>query len=556
MKKLLLIPLILMLAFSLVIGSCGEPEETTTAPPPTTTTTAPPPTTTTTGPPPTTTTTTAPPPTTAPPMAPTGTIVVANTDFSYESTDPIYFESFWGWSMYDALITWAPNGDYIGSVAYDWTISEDGNTFTFFIRDDIVFHNGDPLTAHDVKFSVDRFASPESTNPWSPYLGANMRSTAVIDDYTFVYRTNTPEPPLLIPFAWTRIIPKDYFEEVGQDEFRANPVGSGPWKFVEHTPETSFTMEAFTEHWRTVPEFKTVQFIQVPEEATRIALLETGEADIVDGIQSDRIVELKAEGWRAEQYGLPGLYNISFVGTGLSDGPTSDIRVRKAMSHAVNRQELSDTYYEGLAEPGGRWFMHEATWGWDPAWQPDAYDPALAASLLADAGYPGAFADPTIKYFVSPGPGVDLAQVMQGYWSAVGIDVQIEIIDAVEWGGFFFVRQTDPNSPAVGGIFPWNFGSVFDNIYHSANMYRNTGVHTTGFDPMATQLYDEAVAILDDDLRQAAWTAFQNYVYDEMFVNCPFVVVEAPFMMSDKVGEVSENQHLSVYDAFAGMKHP
>jgi peptide/nickel transport system substrate-binding protein len=479
------------------------------------------------------------------------------TDFSYESTDPIYFESFWGWSMYDALVTWAPNGDYIGSVAYDWDISEDGNTWTFYIRDDITFHNGDHLTAYDVKFSVDRFASPESSNPWSPYLLANMRSTAVLDDYTFIYRTNTPEPPLIIPFAWTRIIPKDYFEEVGQDYFRAHPIGSGPWKFVEHIPETSFTMEAFTEHWRTVPEFKYVTMIQVPEEATRIALLTTGEVDIVDGISSDRIVEMMAEGWRAEPFGLPALYNISFSGTGLCpDCPTSDIRVRKAFSYAVNRQELCDTFYEGLARPGGRWFMHEATWGWNPDWEPDPYDPQLAMDLLEAAGYPDAFANPTIKYFVSPGPGVDLAQVMQGYWSAVGLDVQIEIIDAVEWGGYFFIRQTDPNSPAVGGIFPWNFGSVFDNIYHCANMYKSTGVHSTGWDPHADELYNEAVGTIDDDLRKARWTAFQEYVYDEMFVNCPFVIVDPLFLMSDKIGAITENQHLSLADSYAGMKHP
>jgi len=390
--------------------------------------------------------------------------------------------------MYDALVTWDPEGNYIGSVAYDC------------------------LTAHDVKFSVDRFASVESTNPWSPYLRANMRSTAVMGDYTFVYRTNTPEPPLLIPFAWTRIIPKDYFEEVGQDYFRAHPIGSGPWKFVEHVPETSFTMEAFTEHWRTVPSFKTIEFIQVPEEATRVALLETGEVDIVDGISQDRIVEMMDEGWRAEPFGLPALYNISFTGTGLRpDLPISDIRVRKAMSYAVPRQELSDTYYEGLARPGGRWFMHEGTWGWNPDWQPDAYDPQLAMDLLAEAGYPDAFSTPTIKYFVSPGPGVDLAQVMQGYWAAVGLDVQIEIIDAVEWGGFFFVRQTNPNSPSVGGVFPWNFGSVFDNIYHSTNMYTSVGVHTTGFDPHADELYYEAVGTIDPDLRLQRWTAFQEF---------------------------------------------
>jgi len=465
-------------------------------------------------------------------------------------------ESFWGWSMYDALVTWDSKGNYIGSVAESWSISEDGNTWTFKIRDDIVFHNGDPLTAYDVKFSVDRFATPESTNPWSPYLRANIRSTAVPDDYTFIYRTNTPEPPLLTVFAWTRIIPKDYFESVGQEYFRLNPVGSGPWKFVEHTPETTFTMEAFTEHWRQVPAYQYVKCIQAPEMATRIAMMKNGEADIADGITSDRLVEMMADGWRTEPFGLPGLYNISFTASWLDNTPTSDIRVRRAMSYAIPRQELCDTFYMGLARPGGRWFMHEGTWGWDPAWQPDPYDPDLARSLLEEAGYPDAFSTPTIKYWVIPGPGVDLALVMQSYWADVGIDVQVEIVDIMEWSGLFFVRHDSSGDANVGGLFPWTFGSVFDNIYHSANMYTSNGVHSTGNIPEVDTLYNEAIWTLDAAERQVKWTAFQNYVYDEMFINCPFVVTEPLLLIGPKLGAVTTNAHLSLADAYAGIQHP
>ena len=144
---------------------------------------------------------------------------------------------------------------------------------------------------------------------------------------------------------------------------------------------------------------------------------------------------------------------------------------------------------------------------------------------------------------------------MQAYWAEVGIDVQLEIIDAVEWGGLFFVRNEDPASPNVGAIFPWTFGSVFDNIYHSANMYKSTGVHTTGFDPKADELYDEAVGTLDDNLRKQRWTAFQNYVYDNMFVNCPFVITTPKWLLSDKLGEITGNQHLSLADAYAYIKH-
>jgi len=118
----------------------------------------------------------------AAPAGPSGTIYIATTDFSYESTDPIFYESLWGFAMYDALLTFDADGNFMGMVAEDWELSEDGNTWTFKIRRGIKFHNGDPLTAHDVKFSIDRFASEESTNPWSPYFRANLNYTEVLDD--------------------------------------------------------------------------------------------------------------------------------------------------------------------------------------------------------------------------------------------------------------------------------------------------------------------------------------------------------------------------------------
>ncbi|HHX73713.1 MAG TPA: ABC transporter substrate-binding protein [Firmicutes bacterium] len=492
----------------------------------------------------------------AAPAGPSGTIYIATTDFSYESTDPIFYESLWGFAMYDALLTFDADGNFMGMVAEDWELSEDGNTWTFKIRRGIKFHNGDPLTAHDVKFSIDRFASEESTNPWSPYLRANLNYTEVLDDYTFCYHTNTPEPTLLVPFAWTRILPKKYFEEVGQEEFRKKPVGSGPWKFVEHVPETSLTLEANTEHWFQVPEFQYVVDQQVPEEMTRISMLRTGEADIATGISTDRLVELRdKEGFRTVKIGDPVLWSISFPGTWVTNKPTGDIRVRQAMSLAINRQEICDTFYQGLAVPGGRWYMHPGSYGWDPSWQADPYDPDKAKQLLEEAGYPHAFADPTIKYYVTEGPGVDQAQLLQGYWADVGIDVQLEIVDSVQWGGMFFVRNTEPDAPNVGNIFSWSFSSTPNSVYHSANMYTSNGVHSTGNDAKADELYFRATTERDFDKARQYWTEFREYV-ETLYYNVGIVMIEPNVLISDKLGEFTTFTNLFLYDTLAGIKHP
>jgi len=225
--------------------------------------------------------------------APTGTLRYANADFQSESVDPIVVGGPWIPALMDTLLTYDPQGNVVPAIAESYELSPDGLTWTFNIRKGVKFHNGDPLTAADVAFSIQRFGSKESTNPWSPYLLKNNESIQARDDDTVVYKALKPEWPLKVPFAETRILPKAYFERVGQDGFRAQPVGSGPYKFVSWTPKTRFEMEANTEYWGDVrPAFAKAVETLVPEESTRVAQLERGEADIIGNLTFDRLIEL------------------------------------------------------------------------------------------------------------------------------------------------------------------------------------------------------------------------------------------------------------------------
>lgn len=489
---------------------------------------------------------------------PKGTLRVALADFFYESMDPIHMESFWGWAMYDPLLTYDPQGNVIGAVAESWTLSPDGKTWTFKIRKGMKFHNGDPVTSADVAFSVVRFSSKESTNPWSPYLRNNFDSVETPDDYTFVYHSMRPEPPLVVPFAWTRILPKKYFESVGQDAFRKHPIGSGPWKFVKFVSETSMEMAANTDHWRQVPAFEKVIELQVPEESTRIAMLKRGEVDYIGQVSFDRLIELRDAGYRLQEAGLPTLVNISFCGTWLTEGPTKDKRVRQALSYAINRQEICDTILRGFATPGGRWFMDEHTWGWDPSWKPDPYDPEKSMALLKEAGYPDKFKDPVINVYVQSGwpPWVlDLIQTLEAYWESVGIKSKINIVDANQWGGMFFIRAKDASAPQVGAIFPWVWLGTFNNVYHSANMFTSKGVHSTGNDPKADELYAKATSELDPVKAKQYWTELFDYAYDIMWVNVGILKVPTYGVVGPEVGKFSTNSHLSLWDAYAGIQH-
>ena len=487
--------------------------------------------------------------------APKGTLRVATQSFGYESTDPIFWESFWGWAMYDPLLMFDPKGNVVGSVAESWKLSPDGKTWTFKIRKGQKFHNGDPLTSADVAFTVVRFSSKESTNPWSPYLRNNFESVETPDPYTFIYKSQKPEPPLVVPFAWTRILPKNYFEKVGQDGFRKNPIGSGPWKFSKFVSKTSFEMVANTNHWRQVPAFERVIDLMVPEEATRVAMLKNGEVDIATGLTIDRIDELKKLGYNLQTIGLSTVTNISFQGTWLTKGPTSDKRIRQAMSYAINRQELCDTYYKGYAKPGSRWFMTEESYGWDPSWKADPYDLNKAKALLKEAGYPDKFQNPVINIFVQSGtPQPEFMQAIVGYWDAAGIQTKINILDPMGYGGYFFVRIKDENAPNVGSIIPWIFPSFFNSTYHCANMYKSTGVHSTGNDPKADELYTKATTELDPIKAKKLWVEFQNYAYD-MWVNVGICYLPNFVVLGPNVGEFTSNAYASLYDSLAGIQH-
>jgi peptide/nickel transport system substrate-binding protein len=488
--------------------------------------------------------------------APSGNLRYANADFGNESMDPILLESTWGWAMYDSLLTFDQQGNVVGNLAENYSLSSDGMTWTFNIRQGVKFHNGDPLTSADVVFSLQRFGSRESTNPWSPYILKNSESITATDDYTVVYKAQKPEWPLKIPFAWTRIWPKKYYDQVGQDGFRAAPIGTGPYKFSRWVPKTSMEFDANTDYWGPVkPTWAHITETLVPEEATRVAQLERGDVDLIGALSFDRYVELKNNGFRLQEVGLPTLANISFPGNYMTQGPTSDIRVRQAMSYAINRQEICDTFYKGFAKPGGWWFWSEQTWGFDASqWQADPYDPAKAKQLLQDAGYPGKFNPQTITLFTNA-LMADLMQILQGYWQAVGINTDVQVVDTPVWQSLSFVRVKSDTDKQVGAVMPWVAPSFFNNVYHSANLFTTTGTRSTSNDPKADQMYQATVTELDDTKAKQLWQQMMHYGYSTMWVNVELVQVPTYFVVGPSIGAFTYKQNLSLQDAYVGIQH-
>lgn len=495
-----------------------------------------------------------------------GTLRIGMADFVFELMDPTQMESIFGYAIYDSLLTFDSQGNAIGELADNYSLSPDGKTWTFKIHPGITFHNGDPLTSADVKFSLDRFKSENSTNPWSYYLRMNFASDETPDAYTYVYGTNTPEPQLITPFAFLRILPKDYIEKNGIEYFRAHPIGTGPWKFISLTPDLECEFEAVKHHWKRTPAFEKLVFYEIPSEATRFAMLRRGDLDIVTGLSFDTVAKLSSEGYTSKSSPVSNILTISFQYTWLTTGPTSDKRVRQALSYAINRQELCDTYFKGFAEPGGRFFMDENSWGWDPSWTPDPNDPPRARALLAEAGYPDRFADPVINIYItssgvwtpitSGGWIPDVVLTLQKYWTDIGIQTNIITLEPAVWTRLLFTGIfADEREKAIGDILPFTYTAAPNAVCQSGNIYTSAGWHGTANDPKADELYQALTQELDLNKAKQMWTEFQNYV-KEMWVNVGIVKVHDQMVLSN---EIDPNNWLelnvSLNDALSSIQH-
>ncbi len=224
--------------------------------------------------------------------APTGEIVIVQSTIGREI--PIPWEELiqandWMKLLYDPLIGTTANAELSTEMglARKWEMSPDGLTWTFYIRKGVKFHDGMELTAKDVKFTIEMDLAPGSKVSDIESLRKTIKSMEIKDPYTLVI--NCKIPSLFLPHGFLSdiganaglILPKEYYEKVGRDNFYKKPIGTGPYKFHSQVTGTHFKMEATDKHWRDgVPRYKYVTFRIIPEESSRIAMLKTGSADI------------------------------------------------------------------------------------------------------------------------------------------------------------------------------------------------------------------------------------------------------------------------------------
>ena len=292
--------------------------------------------------------------------------------------------------LHDALVKPMPGNPWGPSLAESWTASKDGLTYEFVLRRGVKFHNGEPVTAEDVKFSFERYKGSGATT-----LKSRVAAVEIVDAQRVRFRMKQPWPDFMTFYAtpatgaaW--IVPKKYVERMGEDGFKKAPIGAGPYRFVSFTPGVELVVEAYEGYWRKMPGVKRLVFKSVPDESTRLAMIKRAEVDVAYSIRGPNAEELKRSPGVTLKATFPTFTEwIVFTEQWDPKSPWADRRVRLAANFAIDRKTFSDAEYLGYGKPAPSIIPRDFEFYWTPPAYP--YDPARAKQLLAEAGYPKGF---------------------------------------------------------------------------------------------------------------------------------------------------------------------
>ena len=325
-------------------------------------------------------------------------------------------------AVFDPLIGAMPNGLFVYLLAEDLEMTDDFKKATFRLREGITFHNGEPVTTEDVKFSYENYSGANA----DIYQDKTER-IEIVDDLTITFYFKEPFIDFLELYGSEAsgagfIVPKAYYEEVGPEKFIEAPIGAGAYKIVGQTTGQSVTMEAYEDYWRKVPNIKTIETKGIPELASRVAALKTGEVDVAYFVTGALLQDAIDDPDIQVDPNNSAPFWLFFPGYEEPDNPFHDKRVREAVSLALDRQFLSDTETQGLAVPTGNFIVPGKG---DYLERPvPEYNLEKAKQLMAEAGYEDGF---ELDAFTPFPPVFSLAERMMDSLREIGIKSELNV---------------------------------------------------------------------------------------------------------------------------------
>ncbi len=409
------------------------------------------------------------------------------------------------YAIHDAVVKPMPGGDNTPSLAESWTMSKDGLTYEFVLRRGVKFHNGDPVTAEDVKFSFERYRGAAAK-----LLKERVREVQIVDPGRVRFHLKEPWPDFMTFYgtsatgaAW--VVPKKYVERVGDDGFLKAPIGAGPYRVVSFTPGVQLVMEAYDGYWRKVPSVKRLVFRSMPDETTRAAALKSGDVDIVYLLSGPTAQDIKrTPGLQLVAARPPGVPYLDLPEQWDPKSPWHDRRVRLAASHAIDREGLNQAETLGMSRPTGA--LIPRVLEFSRAYDPPAYDPALAKKLLTEAGYPNGFDAGDLTPFP---PFFSMAEGLVNYLQAVGIRTRLRTMERAAFLSAW--REKKLHGVIMGLGAPAGNAATRIEVYVTKN-----GIYSSGVVPEIEDLFQRQARELDRKRREALLSQIQQIMHDRV----------------------------------------
>jgi peptide/nickel transport system substrate-binding protein len=406
------------------------------------------------------------------------------------------------YAIHDAMAKPMPAGLITPSLAESWTEAKDHLTYTFLLRKGVRFHNGDPVTAEDVKFSWDRYKGASAK-----LLHDKVKEVTVVDPGTVRFVLKEPWPDFITFYGTTAsgagwIVPKKYVEKVGEDGFKAAPVGAGPYKVVSFKPGVELVLEANDLYWRQPPSIKR---LVMPEESTRAAALRAGEVDIaylLTGPTADSV--RKVSGFRLAAPLVSGAFWLGLPEQWDPKSPWADARVRLAASHAIDRPGINQAEMLGFGRLTGNYVPR--IFQFAVPMEPHAYDPAKAKKLLAEAGYANGFDAGDFNPFP---PYDSMGEAVIGNLQAVGIRSRLRTMERAA----YFTAWREKKLHGVIKVITAAFGNAATRLEPYAT---KNGVYAYGSLPEIDDLYSRQARELDPKKREALVHQIQQIIRDKV----------------------------------------
>jgi peptide/nickel transport system substrate-binding protein len=440
------------------------------------------------------------------------------------------------YALHDAMVKPTPGKLYTPCLAESWSASEDGLAYDFVIRQGAKFHNGDPVTAEDVKSSYERYRGAAHD------LMKNQVAAIETPDPRHVrFKMKKPWPDFLTFYSsasgagW--IVPKKYVEQVGDEGFKKAPIGAGPYKFVSFNPGVELVLDAFDGYWRKTPAVKRLVMKVIPDEATRLAALKRGEIDIAYSIRGELAEEVrKTPGLALKPVVLHAPNWLYFPEQWDPKSPWHDLRVRQAVNLAIDREGMNKALFLGYCKTTNSIVPYTFENYWQPP--PAVYDPAKAKKLMAEAGYASGF-DAGLLYCDSS--YANMAEVSVNNLAEIGIIAKLQ---PIERAGFFAGYSSKKYRR---GIIQGASAAFGDAATRLASFVVKDGAYVYGSYSDIDELYPQQADEMDHAKRAATLTKMQQLVYEK--------AIYAPIWQLGFINAVGPRVGESSFDKIPGFAY-